>query len=65
MTIGCESFTPLMELPIAGHPTIGTAFVLARENLIEAGDIETTTTLEEGVGPLSVRTGEGFIEIDC
>jgi phenazine biosynthesis protein PhzF family len=48
-------FTPLTELPIAGHPTIGTAFVLARENLIEPGDTETTTTLEEGVGPLSVR----------
>lgn len=27
-------FTPAVELPMAGHPTIGTAFVLAREHLV-------------------------------
>src|SRR5436190_3611612 len=30
-------FTPLRELPFAGHPTIGTAFVLLQEGLIAAG----------------------------
>src|SRR4051794_23949020 len=27
-------FTPRGELPMAGHPTIGTAFVLAREGML-------------------------------
>jgi trans-2,3-dihydro-3-hydroxyanthranilate isomerase len=43
------------ELPMAGHPTVGTAFVLAREHLIEPAEPETTVTLEEGVGPVPVR----------
>ncbi len=52
-------FTPSSELPMAGHPTIGTTFVLAREQMIARGDDdgggETTITLEEGVGPVPVR----------
>jgi trans-2,3-dihydro-3-hydroxyanthranilate isomerase len=54
-------FTPTIELPIAGHPTIGTAFVLAREGLIDASDDECTVRFEEGVGPLpvSVRFEDG------
>jgi len=47
-------FTPTIELPIAGHPTIGTAFVLAHEGLIDAIDDECTVRFEEGIGPLSV-----------
>src|SRR5687767_257868 len=27
-------FTPMNELPMAGHPTVGTSFVLAREHMI-------------------------------
>ena len=42
-------FTPRNELPFAGHPTIGTAFVVR-------GDSETTElVLEEGIGPVPVR----------
>jgi len=50
-------FTPGQELPMAGHPTVGTSYVLARERMIECpdGDGETTITLEEGVGPVPVR----------
>src|SRR5919202_2339463 len=48
-------FTPGSELPIAGHPTVGTSFVLAREHLIRRDGRETTITLEEGVGPIPVR----------
>src|SRR5918995_4016817 len=49
-------FTPANELPMAGHPTVGTSFVLAREHMIEsAGDGAVTITLEEGVGPIPVR----------
>jgi len=54
-------FTPGRELPMAGHPTVGTAFVLARARMLRrAGDEhadETTVTFEEGVGtiPVSLR----------
>jgi trans-2,3-dihydro-3-hydroxyanthranilate isomerase len=48
-------FTPGAELPMAGHPTVGTAFVLAREHMIDVGGDETTIKLEEGVGPISVQ----------
>jgi trans-2,3-dihydro-3-hydroxyanthranilate isomerase len=48
-------FTPGSELPMAGHPTIGTSFVLAREHMIRRDGRETNITLEEGVGPIPVR----------
>jgi trans-2,3-dihydro-3-hydroxyanthranilate isomerase len=48
-------FTPGSELPIAGHPTVGTSFVLAREHLIRRDERETNIVLEEGVGPVPVR----------
>jgi len=47
-------FTPGAELPIAGHPTIGTTFILAKEGMVELQDGETVIQLEEGVGPLPV-----------
>ncbi|MDT7808299.1 MAG: trans-2,3-dihydro-3-hydroxyanthranilate isomerase [Acidobacteriota bacterium] len=48
-------FTPGSELPMAGHPTIGTSFVLAREHMIRRDAQETKIILEEGVGPVPVR----------
>ena len=52
-------FTPAQELPMAGHPTVGTTFILARERMIDSaggeGDAATTIRLEEGVGPVPVR----------
>src|SRR5919199_3230660 len=48
-------FTPGRELPMAGHPTVGTSFVLPREHMIRRHPEETTITLEEGVGPVPVR----------
>lgn len=41
-------FTPARELPFAGHPTIGTAAVLA------AAGTERDLVLEEGVGPVHI-----------
>jgi len=35
-------FTPGSELPMAGHPTVGTAFVLAREGIVKPSGAETT-----------------------
>jgi trans-2,3-dihydro-3-hydroxyanthranilate isomerase len=48
-------FTPGSELPMAGHPTVGTSFVLAREHMIRRDSDETNIVLEEGVGPVPVR----------
>jgi trans-2,3-dihydro-3-hydroxyanthranilate isomerase len=48
-------FTPARELPFAGHPTIGTAMVLADAGYVTAvedGDVE--IVLEEGIGPIHV-----------
>ncbi len=49
-------FTPGRELPFAGHPTVGTAFLLAATGTIEltGNEGETHITLEEGVGPVGV-----------
>jgi trans-2,3-dihydro-3-hydroxyanthranilate isomerase len=46
-------FTPYVELPFAGHPTVGTGWVLLDEGLV--GSDAAAFTLEEGVGPISVR----------
>lgn len=47
-------FTPGSELPFAGHPTVGGAFVLAATGEIELTGDETRIILEEGVGPVRV-----------
>lgn len=46
-------FTPGQELPMAGHPTLGTAFILANLGDLSKKD-KLTLTLEEGVGPIPV-----------
>jgi trans-2,3-dihydro-3-hydroxyanthranilate isomerase len=46
-------FTPGEELPMAGHPTIGTAFALARTGAIEPTQDRVVFGL--GVGPTNVR----------
>lgn len=64
-------FTPSRELPFAGHPTVGTAILLAHERF---GDIEkdqdSVVVLEQEIG--AVRCGvklkpnaAGFAEFDC
>jgi len=47
-------FTPAMELPMAGHPTVGTAFILARLGLIDSSSREAVVRFEEGVGIIRV-----------
>jgi len=51
---GVRIFTPANELPMAGHPTVGTTFVLTRAGLVRPGTGRTAITLEEGVGPIPV-----------
>ena len=47
-------FTPGGEVPFAGHPTVGTAHVLAAIGEIPLTGAETRVVLEEGVGPVPV-----------
>jgi trans-2,3-dihydro-3-hydroxyanthranilate isomerase len=57
-TDGCDArvriFTPTVEVPFAGHPTIGTAVMLAEAGLGPA------MTLELGVGPIAAQVVEGL-----
>jgi trans-2,3-dihydro-3-hydroxyanthranilate isomerase len=48
-------FTPALELPFAGHPTVGAAFVLAALGEVPLSGGETDIVFEEGVGPVPVR----------
>ena len=54
-------FTPKAELPFAGHPTVGAAYVLAALGEIPLTGAETRIVFEEGVGPVPVliRSEEG------
>ncbi len=54
-------FTPYVELPFAGHPTVGTGWVLLDEGLV--GSNADAFTLEEGVGPIPVRVDRGGGEV--
>jgi len=47
-------FTPLKEIPFAGHPSIGTAFVLAEENRFNLKEPVTTVHQELGIGVLPI-----------
>src|ERR1700734_1595389 len=46
-------FTPMKEMAFAGHPTIGTAFVLCQQKLASQNARE--FNLEEKVGPVPIR----------
>lgn len=60
---GCDwrvrIFTPYEELPMAGHPTIGTGVVLEA-----MGRARERTVFELGVGPTPVRLRPGWAEMD-
>ncbi len=47
-------FTPARELPMAGHPTVGTSYVLAREQMVTPTEANPMIRLEEGVGIIPV-----------
>ena len=49
-------FTPSSELPFAGHPTIGTAVVLAERGFTGG---HTELVFEEGIGPVRVTLAPG------
>ena len=49
-------FTPLNEMPMAGHPTIGTAYAVLRNQLLVPRH-DTHLILDEGVGQIRVDYG--------
>src|SRR5271155_3292427 len=51
--VAVRIFTPTKEMIFAGHPTIGTAFVLMEEGIVPGG--KGHFVLEEKVGPVSIR----------
>jgi trans-2,3-dihydro-3-hydroxyanthranilate isomerase len=60
-------FTPAAEVPFAGHPNIGTAFVLASMGVFGPLDAPTSVTFEEQAGlvPVSIeRRHEGRIRCE-
>jgi trans-2,3-dihydro-3-hydroxyanthranilate isomerase len=52
-------YTPGGEIPFAGHPTIGTAFVLAQQGLWSDVD---EAVFQETIGPVRVRFGRDAAE---
>jgi trans-2,3-dihydro-3-hydroxyanthranilate isomerase len=50
---GVRIFTPGREVPFAGHPTVGTAWVLAVEGMVPRG--ATRFVLDERIGPVPVE----------
>lgn len=55
--VGVRIFTPAKEMAFAGHPTIGTSFVLLEKGTIPAGSER--FVLEEKVGPVPIRVERG------
>lgn len=56
-------FTPTTEVPFAGHPNVGTAFVLASTGELGAVDTTTTVRFEEkaGIVPVTIEPRDGGI----
>jgi trans-2,3-dihydro-3-hydroxyanthranilate isomerase len=54
-------FTPAAEIPFAGHPNVGTAFVLAAIGAVaaEAEQLEVTFEEQAGLVPVTVRFDDG------
>ncbi|MFW9794666.1 MAG: PhzF family phenazine biosynthesis protein [Candidatus Thorarchaeota archaeon] len=54
---GCSAkvriFTPALEIPFAGHPTLGTAYVMKYKGLIE--EHQESVVLQLGIGPTRVE----------
>src|SRR5688572_18776097 len=56
-------FTPATEVPFAGHPNIGTAFVLATIGAFGTVDTSLTVTFEEKAGlvPITIHRRQGAL----
>jgi trans-2,3-dihydro-3-hydroxyanthranilate isomerase len=52
-----RTFVPVKEIPYAGHPTVGTAVVMAALGKVAAGEVDgdVPVTIEVGFGPLRLE----------
>lgn len=55
-------FTPGSELPMAGHPVVGSTFALARDGAITAGRTDWTFGLNIGPTPVSMEWSESRLD---
>ena len=55
--VSVRIFTPRRELSFAGHPTIGTSFVVVAEQFVPGGTSE--FFLDEKIGPVRIRVEHG------
>lgn len=57
-------FTPTTEMPFAGHPTLGTAFIIAEEGLIDVKGPKIQIKLELNIGviPVTLFVENGVID---
>lgn len=55
-------FTPTEELPMAGHPTVGSTFALAAEGVIAAGREQFVFELGVGPTPVSLEWKNGQVD---
>jgi trans-2,3-dihydro-3-hydroxyanthranilate isomerase len=60
---GVRFFTPTTRVPFSGHPTLGTAYVLAEEGLVELEEPVTRVyeELEIGLLPIDLHVEQGVI----
>lgn len=58
---GLRIFTPIGEIPFAGHPSVGSAWVLARLGRVTPGTVHQAT--ESGVQALQVGSDGGPVEL--
>ncbi|WLD94621.1 PhzF family phenazine biosynthesis protein [Alkalihalobacillus sp. AL-G] len=61
--VSLRIFTPQVELPMAGHPTIGAAYVLAHKGMIETKEGKNEWIFEEGVGDVPVTVYKDHAQI--
>ncbi len=60
-TYALRIFTPLVELPYAGHPSVGTAWLLREKGII--GDGAVVQSCGEGLLPLELAPGGGPVRL--
>jgi trans-2,3-dihydro-3-hydroxyanthranilate isomerase len=57
-------FTPAREMPFAGHPNVGTAFVLASRGEVFGKPVGTALLFEEGAGLVAVEVTRAGGQVD-
>ncbi len=54
-------FTPAQELPMAGHPTVGTTFALAHDGIVDVGELRLVFGLNVGPTPVDLQWADAAL----